>query len=228
MRLQQAYPQPRPITLGGVRCLALPLRVKHLAAIETWLESALPDPVEPYRGRILEAEGEERRLLAAQAILKAEGWPPDVAEADRYLATPEGVRFLLGLTVMPCDPLAEDEIETIVEAITFDEYLVWMRLAYGSTALDELGQIVQPAEDHPGPRRSWGEVLYMLADGRPEAIAAIGEMFITQFALLTSQGKAGEGLAGTTTKEARQERRRLFAEARKRNQAEEGDTDGSD
>jgi len=218
MRLYQAFPQPSPVTLGGRRYLALPLRVKHLAAIETFLASQVPDPSLAYRGAIAAADEEERKFLAAEAYLLAEDWPPKASspEGERLLNTPVGLQLFLAFTIGPCNVLCDEDYLHIFANIAPDEYRALCSLAYGLASLDELSLAIEPPDEAGPPQRSWGEVIYRMCDGKPDALLAIEDMFITQVSLLRSEGKAGDGFLAGTTKQRRQARRSLFAEARRR------------
>lgn len=233
MRLYQAFPQPSPVTLGGRRYLALPLRVRHLAAIETFIAARVPNPAEAYRERIAAAEdGDERRLLAARAYLRSEDWPPrpESPEGERAMLTPLGLKLLLGFTVEPVRPLEPDDVERIVNAITPAEYMGLLRVAYGLGWSDELAIAIQPPQPGPPDRaKTWGEILHDISDGRPSELIAAADLFVTQVSLLRSGGKAGDGVIPATTQAERADRRRLFAEARKLNQAEDAEAaDGGD
>lgn len=227
MKLLQAFPQPSPVTLGGRRYLALPLRVKHLAAIETFIASRVPNPANPYRARIAAATGEERAILAAQAFLRAEDWPPKPSSphGDAVVNTPEGLALLLKHTVEPCGPLSEDDLAAVFRDTTPAEYQALCSYAYGVAPLDELSLVIEPPEGPGPPPRSWGEVVYDLCDGKPSELLAAGELFVTQLALLMSEGKAGDGAPANVGKGGRAQRvgrrREIFREAAKRNAAED-------
>lgn len=232
MRLHQAYPLPSPVTLGGRRYLALPLRLWHMAAIENFIAARVPNPAERYREAIAEAEGDERRMLAAQAYLRSEDWPPkpESPEGERAMLTPLGLKMLLGYTVEPVAALDPDDVERIVNTITPAEYVGLLRVAYGLSWADELAIAIQPPPPSaPARQKGWGEILYEISDGRPSELAAARDLFITQVTLLRSGGHAGEGIIPATTKDERLGRRKLFAEARKRNEQEDAEmTDGDD
>ena len=231
MRLHQAFPQPSPVTLGGRRYLALPLRVKHLAAIENFIAARVPNPAEKYREAIAAAEGEERRMIAARAYLRSEDWPPkpETPEVERAMLTPLGLKLLLGFTVEPVTPLPPDDVDRIVESVTPGEYVGLLRVAYGLGWADELTMAIQPPQQAPaGSSKPWGEILHEISDGKPSELIAAQDLFVTQVALLRSGGKSGEGMIPATTKDERAARRRLFAEARRLNGLEDAEaaTDG--
>ena len=227
MKLHQAFPQPSPVTLGGRRYLALPLRVKHLAAIEAFIAANVPNPAERYREAIAAAEGDERAILAAQAFLRAEDWPPKPSspEGEAVINTVHGFRVLLRHTVEQCEPLDEAELLAIFEGTTPAEYQALCSFAYGVATLDELSLVIEPPEGPGPPPRSWGEILYDMCEGRPADLLAVGEMFVTQVSLLMSEGKAGDGTpanSGRGGRAQRVERRRsIFKAARERNAAED-------
>lgn len=233
MRLLQAFPQPSPVILGGRQYLALPLRVRHLAAIEQFIAARVPNPAEAYREPIAAAEGEERRTLAARAYLRSEDWPPrpESPEGERAMLTPLGLKLLLGYTVEPVMPLTPDDVDRIVGSVTPAEYVALLRVAYGLGWSDELALAIQPpTPTPPGSAKPWGEILHEISDGRPSELVAAQELFVTQVALLRSGGKAGEGIIPATTKDERMARRRLFAEARRLNELEDAEaaTDGDE
>ena len=227
MKLYQAFPQPSPVTLGGRRYLALPLRIKHLAAIETFIAARVPNPAEKYREAIAAADGEEKAIIAAQAFLRAENWPPKPSspEGETVINTPDGLQLFLGLTLGPCNELTEDDILDIFANITPAEYQALCSFAYGLAPLDELSLVIEPPDGPGPPPRTWGEVIYDLCEGRPDQLRAIEELFVTQISLLMSEGKAGDGTpanAGKGGRAQRVERRRaIFRAARERNAAED-------
>lgn len=227
MKLYQAFPQPSPVTLGGRRYLALPLRVKHLAAIETFIASRVPNPAEAYRERIAAAVGDERAILAAQAFLRAEDWPPKPSspEGQAIMCTPDGLALFLACTVGPCNDPGDIDIPEIIRTVTPHQYQALSALAYGVSPLDDLASEIEPAEGPDPPSRSWGEIFYEVCDGKPDQLRAAEDMFVTQVLLLRSEGKAGDGApanAGKGGRARRVERRRaIFKAARERNAAED-------
>ena len=67
MRLFHVFPQPTTIRLGaGLSCS--PLRLRHLAQIESWLASQKANPVDELLDYVHDSQGRERQIRAAEAI----------------------------------------------------------------------------------------------------------------------------------------------------------------
>lgn len=227
MRIYHCFPQPAPVTLGGRECYALPFRLRHLAAIEQFLANRVPCPAAKYAGLMAMAEGDdERKVIAAQAFLRTEAWPPRVESdlAQRLLMTPLGLDMLLGYLVEPCTNLSAEDRAEIIAKISIPEFGQLMHIGYGAAVLDTLATIIDPPRPDTRPPRSWGEILWDVSKGVPSDLLAAGELFVTQLKLIQSKGLAGEGHnphVGAGYFDAAIARRAVFVEAEARNAAED-------
>ena len=223
MRLFHVFPQPTTIRLGERGYLALPLRLRHLAQIESWLASQKANPVDELLDYVHDSQGRERQIRAAEAYLATENWPPELgsAEAEALLLTPQGMQLILGFMLDECNHFEPGDYERIISKLTVGDYKRLIRLAYSVNLKDEMIRIIEPPMEIPGqPKLSWGETIWKRVKDHHWTFAEAGELFLCQLTLVKSEGKSGgDELPYPTRKnifDAAIEREALFTEAEER------------
>lgn len=223
MRLFQVFPQPAAINLAGRTYLALPLRLRHLAQLETWLSSQYANPADELVEGVYQSEGRERRVRAAEVYTLLGGWPVELGspQAEAKLLSPSGMRLMLGFMLDECNRIDESEYDHIIARLTPEDYKALIRYAYGVNLQEEMLRIVEPPMIFAdAPKLSWSESVWKVIKETGWTFQEAGEMFLSQLTLVKSEGKAGSGELNYPTQknvfDSAIEREAIFVEADER------------
>lgn len=207
---------PEPVTLGSWTGQAIQFRLRDLAHLQGIVRSLAGNPMAGKRAALAVAReaaggdylGQSPECIAYAALLReairgSRAWPPPLGgpEADRLLATgPGAVLWLEALLSRdwqgrPLNP--GFDFTTAAKAITEadpEQYRTVVAIAYADHPLDEAGRLADP---HPRGRKAtdWAEAIWETMGRHPVyTLEAIGDLYLSQWALLRSEGKARPGL----------------------------------
>jgi hypothetical protein len=133
--LTHLFPQPIEVDFAGRRVLARPLRLRQLAALQAWLNAALPDPSGPAASAIAAGgqDDEARRRLLVGAYAEAEAWPVRVGSpAGDFALDRWGRAAFLTIALAEHNPgLAGDDFGRLARSAEPGDWPALMRAAFG-------------------------------------------------------------------------------------------------
>lgn len=236
------FPVPEPVTLGGEPFLAVCFQLRDLARLQAIVRGlAGGDPLAGRRRALLDAkvaapggdylgESPEGRAYAAAlrgAIRALDGWPPALGsgKADALLATGAGRALWLEVLLGRTNPdfTAARGAELIVRGAKADpdtlaeELMALEGIAYADHPADWLVRLMEPPPRRRGKAGGgWGEAIVALARETGWTISQCGELYLSQFHVVKSEGKVQPGEIvktkenGAWYRRAMERRRRLL------------------
>lgn len=230
-RITQLIPTARTLTVGGREFQVREARLSDLAALQAWVDSKTPDPLDGVWDDAHDPEKADARRDRAlyDALGSAGDGPPEYAsdEGRRLLCTPEGVGVFLFLALGRGNPdLTLADVADVAGAMTGREYAAVRRAFYGVDPLREIERILT---DHVpraegGRSVSWGEAVDEVARCYHWTYQYVYSLTLTEFRNARSAGKPEDGPRVGWA--AAGEANRLMADRRGRAYAESTDAPG--
>ena len=193
--ITRACPVSRAIRIGGRVVVADELRIADLAELQAWLEEQVPHPLADLPPAWADPEPGTRLDRLAAAWEAAADWPARYGSvrAAMLLGTTEGRAFFLRLCLRRSDPSfgVADALAVLGES-TPAEWAGLRRVAYGLTPRQEIADELAP-DRSPGRLSNWCLTFHRLnAREGGMGYREIGELTLSQFRNLCSEGKSAE------------------------------------
>jgi hypothetical protein len=193
--ITRVIPVARAIKLGGESHVVDELRLGDLAEIQAWIESAEPHPLDGMPPASADPEPESRLARLAEAWEKARAWPPRLGttRAGQLLNSNEGRTFFLVFCLSRRNPsFGLAQALELLPKITPAEWASLRRVAYGITPREEIAAELDDEDDGDGPP-DWCRSVHnaLQAEGCPD-YRGIGQIYLSQWRNICSQGKAIE------------------------------------
>lgn len=221
--LSLLFPGRRPVRAAGVLFEVEQLRLRDLARLESLVSD--PDPLAGRRTEIAlalaecggdcldrtEAGATARRLL--KGIFPAcDGWSPTLSspEARRRLRTPEGmIAFLWVLLGRGRDDFGPQDAHRLLAGCDAEAWQELRSAAYGVDPVEEWADWVSPGPAGR-PKQTWCEAIVSLMGEPPDPsrLQAIGDMYLSQYRIISSRGQWKPGQPSGEKGEVREINRR--------------------
>ena len=185
--LTDFFPTTTAVKLGQKSFTVGQLTLRDVAQLQSFVEEENPHPYCKYREKIQVAEGEVRDALLMRCQREDLQWPPlwSGARSGKQL-----LQFLQ-LVLSKHNDITLEEVIEIASNITSKELQQLDSVVYHFTDRDEFIALHQrPKQEKPWERvDNWGEIIHGLINRYGFTIDQIGDLTLSQYHLLMTQGK---------------------------------------
>jgi hypothetical protein len=193
--ITRALPVARAIPLGGSPHVATELQLKDLAELQGWLEEREPHPLDGMPPAWADPEPETRLERLAAAWERSATWPARLGtdRAAGLLEGPEGRCFFLILVLRKAEPgFGLAGALDLLPRVTPAEWAGLRRVAWAISPREEIASELAP-DRSPSGGSNWCVSLHRATQaGGGMTYRELGGLYLSQWRLLCSDGKARE------------------------------------